>query len=83
MSFRTQKLPTDLPPKIRPQKVILATNDESLSYAKLILDLLNALSIWFGLGLLNLPVYLASIRRLFALLGQSLARLGKSGIERR
>lgn len=47
------------------KKVILATNDEN--YTKLLLNLFNVLSIWFGIHILKLPTYLLKIKLLFKL----------------
>ena len=44
-------------------KVIVATNEQN--YASLILNLLNVLSIWFSLGILDLYACLLRIKRLF------------------
>ena len=45
------------------QKVIVATNKE-MSYAKFILNLLNSFSVWFGVRIVNAPLYALAFKRL-------------------
>ena len=59
------------------KKVILATNDYG-NYGKVLLNLLNVLSIWFGAHLPNLPAYLLAIKQFFTLFGRSSLRAWKS-----
>lgn len=54
------------------KKVIVATND--YNYAKFIVNLLNVLSTWFSLKLLDVPVYAQSIRKALRRVGSSLLR---------
>lgn len=57
------------------KKVILATNDEN--YTKLFLNLLNVLSIWFGIYILNLPTYLFKIKQIFTFIRRSIFKVYK------
>lgn len=62
------------------KKVILTTNDDN--YTKLLLNLFNVLSSWFGIDTLILPAYLLKFKQIFAIIRRLIFRVYKFFSER-